>query len=299
MVGGPKWRSRRGAEIAVATIGALGVVVAAVVTGAFGLIGSGAPPPAPQPQVRSGGSSNQNSCVAGSVVNGGTINCSATSARSTGQQPTVKAPVATTADAGCGTPRDHHGLSVRLRVVMWCAPFAVRGQYEFKLKVAVTNTGRKPLDVEASHFFLLWKTLNSRKWSPPPGSRPAAPRRVKYAGREYWAISANPDGVAEPITSIDWTFATHWSHTTLAPGATSMRLGADSRALRVIDPNGAVKTIRFNPNQDDLVFYVPRSAVEEPRNFVGLAYWDGQQVIALCPQTHWGPKIPPGYWTGK
>jgi hypothetical protein len=181
---------------------------------------------------------------------------------------------------------------------MWCAPIAVRGQYEFKLKVSVENTGRRPLDIDPSHFFLLWKALNPRAWSRPPGKGPAAPHRITYLGREYWAVAANPDGVAEPITSTDWTFATHWSHTTLAPGTTSMRLGTNARALKLIEANGAVKTIRFNPNEDDLVFYVPRSAVEVPRNFVGLAYWDGRRVLAVCPQTHWGPKIPPGYWTG-
>jgi hypothetical protein len=94
------------------------------------------------------------------------------------------------------------------------------------------------------------------------------------------------------------TFATHWKHHFLQPGATSMAVGSNPRKLTYVDPDGVAHTIRFEANADDLVFYVPAQAVDDRQNFLGLAYDDGREIIALCPQTHWGPKIPPPYWTG-
>src|SRR5690348_16826694 len=139
-----KLSNGRRLEITVALIAAAGVISAAAVTGIFGLLSGGNSPTSASSGVHASGSANKNSCVAGSVVNGGTINCGLPTTVGSPVGPartTLAGPPTTTADAGCGTPKERRGFSVRLRVVMWCAPFALRGQYEFKLKVSVSNTG--------------------------------------------------------------------------------------------------------------------------------------------------------------
>jgi hypothetical protein len=57
--------------------------------------------------------------------------------------------------------------------------------------------------------------------------------------------------------------------------------------------DGALKRIRFNHNEDDLVFYVPEATVDRDRNLLGLAYHDGKRIIAVCPEDQWGPKVSP------
>ncbi len=284
----------RQTQITVAWIGVVGLVLAAVVaaflTGGFGLL-TGDKPTAPKPTtaIASGGSSaNADTCVNGGVVVQANVNCTMTS---TG----LAQPTATTADAGCGSfGGAPSGLSLRLKVVMWCAPEAVRGQYEYKLKVAVTNTGTNRLNIGLGHFVLLWRTLNPSRWSPPPGGAPAPPHRIRYLDRDYWAISANLEGAAEPLPDgQSVTFETHWHQTSLAPGQTSLRPRMDAHKLTYLDPAGTLETIRFNYHEDDLVFYVPVQAVNRDRNFLGLAYKDGDSIIAICPQPRWGPRVPP------
>jgi hypothetical protein len=205
-------------------------------------------------------------------------------------------PTATTADAGCGSFGDAPGETrLRLKVVMWCAPKTVRGQYEYKLKVSVKNIGKSRLDIRRERFVLLWRTLNPSRWSPPPGGEPSPPRKVRYRERDYWAISANLEGVGELRPGgRAATFATHWSHTSLAPRKTSLQPKKNAYKLQYQDRDGTLKVIRFNYHEDDLVFYVPEPTVNRDRNFLGLAYHDGNRIIALCPQKgKWGPKVPP------
>jgi hypothetical protein len=284
-------------QVAVAWIGVLGLVLAAAVTalltGGFGLLADDKASPATTataPTVRAdgGNSANRDTCVSGGVVVEGDVNCTKT-------LPKPSRPAATTADAGCGSFEDAPaGVRLRLKVVMWCAPKAVRGQYQYKLKVLVKNTGKSRLDIRRERFVLLWRTLNPIRWSPPPAGAPSPPRKVQYRDRDYWAISANLEGVAEPLPDRRYaTFATHWSHTSLAPGQRSLRPKKNGLALRYQDRDGTLKTIRFNYHEDDLVFYVPVATVNRDRNFLGLAYHDGHRVIALCPQDKWGPKVPP------
>lgn len=174
-----------------------------------------------------------------------------------------------------------------------------RDQYEYKLKAAVENIGEKPLDIGREHFVLLWKTLDPNEWSPPQGGEPAPPQRLRYQGRDVWAVSANLDGVAEPITNAYGTFATHWVDRTLAPGESSFQLSPASREIEMVRTDGSVKRIRFNENEDDLVFYVPAAAVNTRNNFLGLGYLAGDRILAVCPQERWGPRVPPGLWTAR
>lgn len=286
-------------QVAVARITAAGLVLAAAVaglfTGGFGLLANDKPgttitaPGTPPPATADGGNStNADSCVSGGVVVGGDVNCTKTS-----KEPSH--PSATTADAGCASSEDApDGTRLRLKVLMWCAPERLRSQYEYKLKVSVKNTGKRRLDISPERFKLLWRTLNPSRWSPPPGGAYAAPRKVRYRERSYWAISANVDGAAEVIPGTGAsTFATHWSHTSLAPGRTSLRPNEGYLTLRYRERDGTLKRIRFNHNEDDLVFNVPKSTVNRDQNFLGLAYHDGNRIIALCPQRQWGPKVSP------
>lgn len=70
----PPWRRT---EIIVAAVGAVGVIVVALVTGLFGLLsGDGGATEPTATVIASGGSStNSNSCVSGGVVVQGTVNC--------------------------------------------------------------------------------------------------------------------------------------------------------------------------------------------------------------------------------
>lgn len=115
---------------------------------------------------------------------------------------------------------------------------------------------------------------------------------MQYQQRDYWAVSANLEGAAE-VRGGALTFATHWNHTTLAPGMSSLQLRKNHRSLPYVKQNGNLSYIRFNYHEDDLVFYVPASAVDRDHNFLGLAYHDGNRIIAVCPQPNWGPMVPP------
>jgi hypothetical protein len=77
------------------------------------------------------------------------------------------------------------------------------------------------------------------------------------------------------------------------PGKTSLNPRKDAYTLKYQDRDGTLRVIRYNYHEDDLVFYVPKSAVDRDHNFLGLSYIDGDRIIALCPQDSWGPKVPP------
>jgi hypothetical protein len=283
-------RGQHRTQIAVAWIGVVGLVLAAAFTGGFGLLTKDEPSKTPAASVTANGgqSTNQDTCVNGSVIQGD-VNCTKTS-----QGPAQ--PVATTADAGCGSFEDAPaGTRLRMKVLMWCAPEAVRGQYEYKLKVSIKNTGTSVLDIRPERFKLVWRTLNPQRWSPPPGGAYGPPKKVLFRERKYWMISANLDGAAEAIPGANGaTFATHWDHSALGPGETSLRPRSGNHStLRYRERDGTLRTIRFNHKEDDLVFYVPARTVNRDHNFLGLAYYNGDRIIALCPQGQWGPKVSP------
>lgn len=276
--------------ITAARIAAIGAIVAAavgaVITESFGLLSS---QKGPKPPIASGGgSTNKKVCVAGGVVlQGSRVDCSPQAKGRT---------VPKTADAGCGTVGGKLGQpSVQLTVLMWCAPQTVRGQYEYKLKVAVKNTGRVRLDISRQRFLLLWRSVDPHEWSPPARGSPAPPRRISYGGAEYWAISANLDGIAEAGSAdVGPTFATHWNHTSLPPRDSSLHLRKGYHTLSFQNKQGTVvKTVPFNFHEDDLVFYVPADAVDQEDNFLGLGFESGGRIIAVCPQDQWGPRVPP------
>ncbi|MGB0872691.1 MAG: hypothetical protein ACPGYP_06090 [Solirubrobacterales bacterium] len=268
-------------KIAIALIGALALVAAASIQGLTAADD--------QPVVDAGASVSDDACFSGGVLVQGDANCTKV------ETPPKSEPKLNTADAGCGSVEGDVGKrDFDMHVLMWCAPEAVRGQYQFKLKLSITNNANRRLDIRQGRFALVWKSLDPRKWSPPPDSNGPVPKRVRYEGLRYWAIFSNPDGAAEyrPQTD-DYTFATHWSNTFLGPGKVSIPPNGGDRELNYQDQSGVLKTITFSHNEDDLVFYVPKETVDKEENFLGLAYIDGSDVIALCPQSSWGPKVPP------
>jgi hypothetical protein len=285
----PRWRRRNRSEAGRrnALIAAAAVVAAAVI-GVIGAVLSGDNDPTSMriQSVEGDESRNRDVCVGGGVIVEGDVHCTK---RNESVDPEIKP---YTADAGCGLldtgPRSR---SFRLRVLMWCAPESVRGQYEYVLKIVVENTGKVPIDVSVDRFVLLWRRLVG-SWSPPPGGAYGEPQTFKYLGRTYWGIPANAVGAAEERPTGAITFATEWSHTSLAPGESSLKLGPASERLPYVDHN-RIKTIRYNPDEDDLVFYVPKRTVNRARNFLGLAYVAGRRVVAVCPQERWGPKVSP------
>jgi hypothetical protein len=292
----PSGPSSHRTQIIVAAIGVTGLVIVAMVTGLFGLLGdsngsgSGQSPSTARGSVTvsGGNSTNKDTCVGGGAYVEGDVNC--TQSSTTPAKPITP----TTADAGCGTvegtpPEERF----RFKVIMWCAPEAVRGQYQYKLKVSITNTGTKRLDIHRERFVLLWRTFDTSHWTPPPRGAPRAPFKTKWQDRSYWAVSANLDEIAEALEDGSGpTFATHWAYTSLAPGHTSLVPKKGASELRY-EKDGVLKTIRFNVRKDDLVFYVPVKTVDRDHNFLGLGYWDGSRIVAVCPQPQWGPKVPP------
>src|SRR4051794_1477799 len=83
---------------------------------------------------------------------------------------------ASTVDLGCPSPPGApHGKSLRLKVVRWCGLTAPHRQWQLKLQLRITNTGRRPLDVRLSHFWLAMTHFNPTAWHPPgrqPGEQP-------------------------------------------------------------------------------------------------------------------------------
>lgn len=272
-----------------AWIGVIGVVAAAVIGGIFLMLDDNESEGRDRVSARGGQSRNEKACVGGGVVVQGDVNCTQNTAREDSRvHPT-------TAEAGCGLVRHAPGRkSFRLRVIMWCAPKSVRDQYMYVLKIAVENQSKVPLDISAEHFLLVWRTLRGH-WTPPPGGAYGEPRQVRYMGRDYWGIPANVVGAAEYDAAGGLTFATEWDYDTLSPGESSLRLTRESVHVRYADA-GVVKTIRYNHDEDDLVFYVPERTVNRDLNLLGLAYVRGDRIIALCPQGQWGPRLAPAYF---
>ena len=60
--------------------------------------------------------------------------------------------------------------------------------------------------------------------------------------------------------------------------------------LKLLKQPGAPMARR---HADDLVFYVPVRTVNRDHNFLGLGYFDGKRILAVCPQPKWGPRVPP------
>lgn len=272
-----------------AVIAAIAVVIAAAIGAAAMLLDRDSTPGGNGSRSARGAGDNVKTCVGGGAIVEGDVNCT--------QSETQRAPHAapSTADAGCGLARaGADRVALRLRVLMWCAPKSVRGQYEYVLKVAIENTGKVPIDIGAERFVLLWRTL-SGEWTPSPGGAYGSPRKFRFLGRDYWGIPANVNGTAETRPDGAITFATEWPHVELGPGERTLKIRSTSERLPYVQ-NGVRRTIRYNADEDDLVFYVPQQTVNRDRNFLGLAYVNGRRVVALCPQERWGPKLSPGFF---
>jgi hypothetical protein len=183
---------------------------------------------------------------------------------------------------GCPSPPDPvHKIRVWVRVVKWCGNPAVRGQAQVKLQLRVKNIGRKPLDLSPGHFRLIVRHFDRRRWTPPRvgASTTDRPFVTTHDGTRVWAVPPNADGAFDPITSEVGTFASHWNTSgTLAPGATFVPI--DRRPGKT-------------SGRGSLVFYIPI----DPRHrralygVLGLAYVEQQDILVLCPTSHWGPRV--------
>jgi hypothetical protein len=214
--------------------------------------------------------------VAGVVL----LPCAAatTATASTGHAPVAGAHAAATIDLGCPSPPGAPGRqSLILKVTHWCGLSAPRKQWQIKIQLRITNTGRNALPIGLEHVMLAVSRFSMARWSPPrqPAERPF---RAMYQGQRVWLIPANPDAAAEPFPPPkgNYTFATHWgAPATVAPGHT------------------------FHPSfrRGDAVFYVPKQRTSrrhhpELSGVVGIAYVDGPDVIDICPPDHWPAKTP-------
>jgi hypothetical protein len=183
---------------------------------------------------------------------------------------------ASTLDLGCPSPAPGPGgQELRIKVTKWCGLAAPHAQWQIKVQVKLTNTGRKPLDIRASHIWLAMSHFDKKKWTPPATVDNARPFKSTYEGRHVWLVPANADGAAEayPPPQGNFTFATHWN----APASLAPR-----------------KTFTPGFHRGDLVFYVPRSKHQSVTHHlpgvVGIAYVDGPTIVVICPQERWGPK---------
>lgn len=184
-----------------------------------------------------------------------------------------------TIDLGCPiAPEPGRRPSIRIRVVAWCAEEAVRGQAQVKVKVRISNSTDRRVDIRPERFRLLVTQIRARAWTPPRiGTRSRErPFRTRHRGTAVWAVPANPDGAFDRVPGGGGvgTFATHWKTTELAPRAT------------------------FRPPLSDrgngvLVFYVPPTGKRATalEGVLGLAYMDGRKVDVLCPPNAWGKRL--------
>ncbi len=184
-----------------------------------------------------------------------------------------------TIDLGCPSFGGPPGTGFYIKVVRWCALTAPRRQWQLKFQVRIKNIGRRTLDISLPNIRLVMTHFNRARWSPPRRASAGAPYKATYKGQRVWFVPPNAEGAAEayPPPAGNFTFATHWNQTSLAPGKTS---------ATVYRRKGSV------------VFYLPRSAnqtrSEQLDGVVGIAYVDGRRVLALCPPGRWGPKVPAG-----
>jgi hypothetical protein len=159
--------------------------------------------------------------------------------------------------------------SVQLEMPNHCVCEGPRSQAQLKVKVTVTNNTNNTLDVSANRFRLIVSEPLGGEWSPPPGTAPI--QELVAGGKTLAAIAPNPDAFAEEIGGQQ-TFATHWSATTLAPGATYS------------DPTA---------RHADLVFYVPASS-DGTVSFLGLGYvTTNGQLLGYLPSSSWGVVADP------
>lgn len=166
--------------------------------------------------------------------------------------------------------------SLQIRVVVWCAEDAVRGQAQIKAKVWIKNGGDEPLDISLPHWYLLVSGVKPERWSPPQIGTPStrSPFRIRFRGVPVVAIPANEERAFDllPENPNIGTFATHWNGFTLGGGET-------------FKPQDA--------SHGNLVFYVPARS-QQVRGVVGVAYLIGRKPIAVCPPERWGPRVPLG-----
>jgi hypothetical protein len=168
---------------------------------------------------------------------------------------------------------------VTVHVVAWCNVPGPHKQVLFKIKVSIHNAGPETINIGLSHWRLLVSQFVQRRWTPPPSSSPTGrPVVVRWAGRSWWAIPANPDRAAEPDPYQPPgtpTFATHWDGIYLGPGATYIRAAAFA---------------------GDVVFYVPENDRSHPltnlKGDVAIAYFSNRTPTVVVPSDEWGPKRP-------
>lgn len=165
---------------------------------------------------------------------------------------------------------------VSIRVRKWCNLPGPHNQVLFKLKVSIHNASSQTFAIDISHWRLLVSDFKQGRWRPPPSSYPTGrPTVVRWAGRAWWAIPANPNGAAEPDPYSPGllTFATHWTGRILPPGGNYFRPGF---------------------HEGDLVFYVPDNDPAHPHTElsgdVALAYFAGRTPTAVAPFSQWGPR---------
>ena len=185
-------------------------------------------------------------------------------------------PAGATIDLGCPSPPGAPGgQSLTLKVTHWCGLKAPRDQWQIKIQLRITNTGKHPLSLDLRHIWLAMTHFDPARWTPPatqPGERPF---QGIYEGHRVWLVPANPERAAEPFPppAGNFTFATHWNApSSLAPGHT------------------------FYPgfHRGDAVFYVPRDpgGGDALSGVLGIAYVDGPDVIDICPPERWPQKTP-------
>jgi hypothetical protein len=180
-------------------------------------------------------------------------------------------------DLGCPSTDPGDGRSFRIKVTKWCSVAGPRGQWQLKLQVRITNTGRKPLNIGVSHIALIVDQLDPDRWSPPRHTRQAAtrPYRTTYQHRRVWVIPANPERAYDDLPPKgNRSFATHWN--------VSGRLAAHETFVPKDRARGAV------------VYYVPNSPHGQTLTalgVVGLAYVDGPDISVVCPWERWGKKV--------
>jgi hypothetical protein len=188
-------------------------------------------------------------------------------------------PAAERLAVGCPLAEPPGRPKVTVRVLKWCNLPGPHKQILFKLKVSIRNGGQQTLNIGVPHWRLLVSHFTQGRWTPPP-SRYATGRPVvvRWAGRSWWAIPANPDGAAEPDPFQPpgtLTFATHWDGLYLRPGQTY---------------------IRRERYKGDLVFYVPTNDRQRPyanlRGDIALAYFAGRRPTVVVPSEQWGPRRP-------
>lgn len=178
---------------------------------------------------------------------------------------------------GCPSPSGAPGgVQVWLHIVRWCALPAVRGQAQFKLQLQIYNKGKHTLGIKLEHLRLIVAHFNESKWTPPAPVN-ERPFETTYDGEQVWAIPPNAEDAADPNPlpgePDNYTFATHWGQTQLAPGGV------------------------FNPSfhVGDLVFYVPylpydREGIATRNDVLGMAYVYEGEIVVMCPKRRWGHK---------